>query len=719
MPELDPFILARSEADPAQMLREDLEDTLKEYMELDLIIELLQNALDAIDRRRFEAIAAAAGRDPDDAGAIGAWNEAVLAAVESDVAKYEGAAGMAEKAVLYREFADDSARRSAWWDLLAPKFGGSAADLQAAARSVRGQLRVTVKLGPPHWLEIEDNGSGMADVLECFRHRASAKRDSDQLPRRYGVRGSHGWGLTAVLGLSDRVEVASCVEGQSVQTYAFDEYASFVRRSSTQPRTHRLGGDERGDLSQVILGGQVGTHVRVKLISPIDTNELGHTLAHYSHGRFENLLRLYTPIGQINDFVLHPAYHTLRRDDIDVELVSVEQGAEPQRSAVEFDFFRLSGRTVPSHYDFASYVDAGSPRGKSVHTVHRVRFADAVLLSAADIQAAEEIHKLEELLSGEEKLPLHRDEEDREVGRIPRGFQLALSGGMRSEYLARAPRGASAAFRGVILSETARPTLGRKYVMDQRSAIPRGASSHESVYEDTRKAVLPAAEPPPATPAAAKWRREFFVQVRDALESQQPISTDLQVWAGSESREARVMLSFGELLGQGAFGDLRILRAHLRDIYDFAFLQTVELSTTSVPAVGLADTLVQQGFAAKNGNLYQRYGVGEFKAAGQDLFDDLSPDEPRKAPDTPDLLICWSFDKEVVEDGPWTVEEATKDSSEFADQTHIWQPSRGDVGRTRALAVVALQSLLDERVEAKSLGGPPAPWPDCLPDVYY
>lgn len=179
------------------------------------------------------------------------------------------------------------------------------------------------------------------------------------------------------------------------------------------------------------------------------------------------------------------------------------------------------------------------------------------------------------------------------------------------------------------------------------------------------------------------------------------------------------MLSFGELLGQDAFGDLRVLRAHLRDIYDFAFLQTVELSTTSVPAVSLADTLVQQGFAAKNGNLYQRYGIGEFKAVGQDLFDDFKPEDPRKAPDTPDLLICWSFDKEVVEDGPWTVEEATKDTSEFADQTHIWQPSRGDVGRTRALAVVALQSLLDDRVEAQTISGPPAPWPDRLPDVYY
>src|SRR5262249_6309785 len=154
---------------------------------------------------------------------------------------------------------------------------------------------------------------------------------------------------------------------------------------------------------------------------------------------------------------------------------------------------------------------------------------------------------------------------------IPRGFQLALSGGMRSEHLARGPRSTGAAFRGVILSETALPTLGRKHVVDQRQAIARAAAEHETTYDQIRRAVLPTAEPRPATAAASKWRREFFVATRKALEGQTPVA-DLYVWAGRESREARVMLAFGELLARGVFGDFRVLRAHLQDIYDFAFL---------------------------------------------------------------------------------------------------------------------------------------------------
>ncbi len=588
MPELDPFILARSETEPAQMLREDLEDTLKEYMELDLVVELLQNALDAIDRRRYEAIASAAGLDPDDVETIRGWNGAVTALIEEDARVYEAADGPADRAVLYRTFADDAARRTRWWDVLAEQFDASAADLALAANAFRGRLRVVVRLGPPHWIEVEDNGVGMPGVLECFKHKVSAKRSSDVRPRRYGVRGSHGWGLTAVLGLSDRVEVASCRDGAEPEIFAFDDYASFVAGSVAQPRTVGLDEAGAGNLSAAIREGSAGTHVRVSLSNPLDTNQLGNTLNHYGHTKFENLLRLYTPIGQVSDFVLHPAFHTVRRDDVDVELVSYRPDADPQHSNVALDFFRLSGRTVPSHYDFKAYVDANSPRGKSVHTLHRSRFGDAVLLSGADIQAAEEIHKLEELLQRDGQLPAYRDEMDKEIATIPRGFQLALSGGMRSEYLARAPRGTSAAFRGVILSETARPTLGRKHVLDQRSSIPRGAASHESAYDAIRKAVLPAAEPPPATPAAARWRREFFVKVRESLESQPPSSRNLATWAGQESREARVMLMFGELLGRGEFGDLRVLRAHLRDIYDFAFLQTVDVSATSVPSAGLA-----------------------------------------------------------------------------------------------------------------------------------
>jgi hypothetical protein len=60
---------------------------------------------------------------------------------------------------------------------------------------------------------------------------------------------------------------------------------------------------------------------------------------------------------------------------------------------------------------------------------------------------------------------------------------------------------------------------------------------------------------------------------------------------------------------------MRVLRAHLRDIYDFAFLQTAQLSATSVPSAALADTLRQQGHAIIHHGRYQVFEGGGRVAA--------------------------------------------------------------------------------------------------------
>jgi hypothetical protein len=47
---LDPDLLAAVDnLDPIELLRRDLEDCLKEYSGIDLIVEILQNAIDAMD----------------------------------------------------------------------------------------------------------------------------------------------------------------------------------------------------------------------------------------------------------------------------------------------------------------------------------------------------------------------------------------------------------------------------------------------------------------------------------------------------------------------------------------------------------------------------------------------------------------------------------------------------------------------------------------------
>ena len=446
-------------------------------------------------------------------------------------------------------------------------------------------------------------------------------------------------------------------------------------------------------------------------------------LKNYSSESFSNLLRLATPIGQVNDFVKHPAFHVVRKDDLSVLLTSVPDAnqAASQSIQVSFDFFRISEfPQIPCH-TFDSYINAGMPRNASVHTIHRAKRNDQVLLSAADIQPAAFVTKLQTKLRDEQKLPCYTDENDELQGVITRGFQLALSGGMLSQYLARAPRSTSAAFRGVILSETARPTLGRKYVMDQRESIPKTAAEHETVYGDIRKKVLPDSSPPPATPAAARWRREFFELLIADLTDQVPLSNDMRVWAGSESREARTMIVYGELLNRNVFGNVRVLRTHLQDKYDFAFLYKATIGEEHSPTAVIAEEMKQAGYAQWNEQSgdYLLYGIGEFKAEGQSIFDDFNEDDPRKSANTIDLLVCWDFDPVLVEDRGWIVESEIEAQRDFQGQTHIWRPGEGERRRSRRLAVVSLDSLIQAQVASQSMSPPPIGWPDCLPDLYF
>jgi hypothetical protein len=726
MPDLPADILARAAgADPTKVLREDLEDALKEYTELDLLVELLQNALDSLDFQRYVLICRSAGKDPHSPGTIAEWNTAVLEAIENDYNGYSRRRTAAERAIYYQQCTIDNDRRTAWWTTLGGRFGVDPHQLSASVAAYRPKLTITIQPGPPHWIEVEDDGIGMADVPNSFRHQSSTKRRPLNQPRRLGTRGSHGWGLTAVLAMSDRVEVISRVAGGDAQAYVFANYASFAAGADVPLHNENIDLTQAGQgsgLSQRIRTNGTGTHIRVHVGRSTESNLLGHTLTHYNPGRFTNLLRLYTPVGQVNDYIFHPAYHTLRKADIDITLCSMQTTRDTRR--VDFDIFRISeGHALFPSYTYDNYVNAGMPRSVSVHTVHRARRANAIYLSAADLQPAKELlQPLERSLISQELLPGYIDEYDDLISIIPRGFQLALSGGMRSEHVARQPRSISAAFRGIVLAETAPPTLGRKHVVDQRQAIAKAAADHEQQYDDVRRRVLPEAVPPPATPAMARWKRDFFTLVRTDVASQVPPSESLRVWASRASREARVMIVFGELLGHGRFGDFRILRAHLTEKYDFAFLYRATLGRPdAVPTMAVANEMQRGGYAIwdRGTGLYQVYGIGEFKAVGDDLFDDFNEDDPRKAADTIDLLVCWDFDADVVGDQSWVVANADPTNTEFPGQTHVWIPRAGNIRRTRRLPVISINHLVQNAVASGQFTGPPSPWPGLLPDVYY
>jgi hypothetical protein len=204
-----------------------------------------------------------------------------------------------------------------------------------------------------------------------------------------------------------------------------------------------------------------GTHIRVQVSGENENDLLGYTLTHPSTSCFESLLRLYTPVGQCNDFVMHPAFHTLRSKDLGVSLRLQQTSGEIRGLDIDFDILRLKG---PTYFSFPNFVNQGQPHGSAVHTIHRIKRSGHVYLTAADIQGTQWFHSLEESLQRDQSLAGYINEEAKLIREIPRGFWLVLSGGMKSEHLARPVRGNTTNYRGFVLAETARPTLGRKHV---------------------------------------------------------------------------------------------------------------------------------------------------------------------------------------------------------------------------------------------------------------
>ncbi|MFT3953804.1 MAG: hypothetical protein QM722_05230 [Piscinibacter sp.] len=721
MTTLDHDLLSRVKTpeDGLADLRSDLQDSLKEYADLDLLIELLQNAIDAVEEQRYRAVCIAAGLKPSDADTAKKWNTAVDQVLETDYAAYVGCADLLDKAQFYKNCTNTPKRRDAWWVALADQFECKPEDLSSTAAGLTPQLTVTINVGGPIWIEVEDNDPGMADVVASFRHKQSQKRPSASTLRRYGLRGSHGWGLSAVLAMSNTVEVVSRT-AEGVQAYVFRDYASFTKETVTAPTNERIDLESAAaaNLSERLRKNamETGTHIRVQIASDGPEQLMTHTLSNYSHEKLINLLRLYTPVGQVNDFLLHPAFHTYRSDDITLLLRGIGAGKDETKK-IPFGLFRISECTAIASQTFDAYVASGMPRNHSVHTIHRAKKGGTVYLSGAEIQPADPVFQAVEDYHAN-SLPSYIDDNGKMVATIPRGFNLALSGGMRAELLVRPPRSTSAAFRGFVLVENLRPTLGRKHVMDQRQAPAKVAAEHERDYDEIRRKLLPTAVPPVASPAAAKWRREFFERVIADLKTQVPLSGDLYCYAGSESLEARVMLIFAELLQKTVFGDLRVLRAHLQDRYDFAFLYHGVAGSAGDPTMTMSSQLSAGGWIELNGSAFLRYGIGEFKAHGDDVFDDFDVKEPRKAPDTIDLLVCWNFDEERVAEENWTSDVVADSTREFAGQTHTWTAtSTSQYPRQRQLAVVSLSTLLDQSVAATKLNAAPAPW--ALPGSYY
>lgn len=724
-----PELLSRyHQCDLLDDLKITLQDTLKEYGELDLIVEVLQNALDAIDYRRYLLLCACAGKSPDADETVTQWNMAVEDAVARDYQEYKNAAEPIDVATFYKKWQKDGERRDSWWKILSEHWECDHSVLANEMASFSSQLHICIDPRKPFWIDVEDDGVGISNIVAAFRHTTSTKRSK----RRFGVRGSHGWGLSAILAMSDNVQVLSRTSDDEVDAWQFQNYRSFATGSESEPTNIQLSleSDATSHLSKRLRQerSSTGTHIRIKVSDVSTENTFGHSLEAFTREKIENFLRMYTPVGQVNDYLLHPAYHTTRESDVRLTLTTFAGDGSPHRRNIPFSIWRFSDPNVgASALTYPDYLNAQSPESHSVHTVHRDFRGGRHFLTAAEIQPAKPfVHDVEERLQKNEALPGYVDDRGEQAHHIPRGFFLALSGGMKAELCVRLPRATSAAFRGFVLSEPLLPTLGRKHVMDQRTAPPKSAEAHETQYDHLRKSVLPKSPAPGGSPAAEKMRRNHFRNVIEDLKKEPPLSESIHTWSPSGSGEAAAMLIFAEVLQAGIFGELKIVWASLRDRYDFSFLYVDELhSDDGAPSSTQINDLAKKGFlefVQKSKHRFVRYGIGEFKGDGEKIFDDMKEDDPndfRKQADALDLLVCFSFDDSTVADRGWQSEAVEDNTRQIRGQTHVWQPSQTTATRSRPLPVVSLASLLSDRVDKGILAEPPSNWPASLPKNYY
>lgn len=707
-----------SETDIYKEIRSDLEDSVKEYSELDLIVEILQNALDAMDERRYREICNTVGVKPDDESTISGWNQTITELMQEDYESFPRD-GASKRAVWQSQMSIEPDRRKRWAATLVKNLSLDEAYIEVIETFAPSwaKLRVEVHLGASNRIVVRDAGIGIFDPLEAFRHKGSSKRRGGS-PRRLGMRGSHGWGLTAILGLSNRVEVTTKVAGGAPKGILLQNFSDFRSRTGADALITVAEGDELSGLGLLQdIDGESGTIISVTLPTAQNSGLLGALMAGGTIAQWATALRLYTPVGQVNDYVLHPAFHCFRKSDLKVELLWSRNDVSNSME-VEYDYLRLKDIKPDKCVDLPTYVDGGMVAGKSVYCVGRESAVGNFYLAASEIQASKPtLQAIEE--DSDQLLIEYSTEAGDAAPLIPRGIFLALSGGMRSEYVALSALSTNAAFRGIILAESAQPTLGRKYTLDQRTAIPNAAKSFTRAYEDVRKSTIPSGQPVLSGPALNKWQRNLWKNTLTELEMDPPFA-DINIWAATASGEAKVMLTYAELLGRDLLGDVRVLRCALKDIYDFQFVYRWKTGDDGSPSGSHSQTLVQNGFVDRDGDGYRRLAIGEFKAQGDSVLKefDATGTDWRKNPNSIDLLVCWDFDESGLDES-WTsaLSKTNYELVEFPRQTHVWIPAAG-AKRTRPLAVIALKTLLDQLVETNVLEGVDN-WRSDVGDNYY
>ena len=154
------FSAERSEDDLYEEIRSDLEDSLKEYSELDLIVELLQNALDAMDERRYRSICNSIGVSHADHATILAWNKTVSDLMKEDYDSFPNEGGASKRAVWQSQMGHRQERRERWAQTLIKNLALDESCVQTvlAQEFQWATLGVAIELGAPNRVTIRDSG---------------------------------------------------------------------------------------------------------------------------------------------------------------------------------------------------------------------------------------------------------------------------------------------------------------------------------------------------------------------------------------------------------------------------------------------------------------------------------------------------------------------------------------------------------------------------------
>ena len=103
--------------------------------------------------------------------------------------------------------------------------------------------------------------------------------------------GSHGWGLTACLGMTDRLVVSSRRDASEIFTIQFNGFKTFARDTSNPGSIQQLNGPERDQFIENtrLQENNSGTIVRIYISDPNTVFRFGQTWNNYNDRKFINI----------------------------------------------------------------------------------------------------------------------------------------------------------------------------------------------------------------------------------------------------------------------------------------------------------------------------------------------------------------------------------------------------------------------------------------------